>query len=631
MRYRAEIDGLRALAVLPVILFHAGFTHFAGGFVGVDVFFVISGYLITGIILRELKQGTFSLIRFYERRARRILPALIAVVATSTIFAALIMTPADLEEYAVSLLGVASFSSNVIFWQQSGYFDSAAELKPMLHTWSLAIEEQFYLFFPLVMMGGWRFARNMLLPILVAGFLASFTLAEVASTYKPDAAFYLLPTRAWELLLGTFAAWWLQVRTPDSGSDRASAFHQTAAAAGLAMIAVAIFTYTRETPYPGIFALMPTLGTVLLILYATPNTAIGRLLAMRPLVALGLISYSLYLWHFPIFALARYASFSEPGTGVMAGLSGLAIILAYFSWRFVERPFRAQDVVPRGTIFTASGGALVAVVFIAIGFIASDGLMSRYNSTDRQLLLARENNAAIRENAFDRYGCFFDYSQSADMMIDRGCLDRKPGRNVILFGDSEAAHYREALLAVAGERGISIRQFTGTSCRPFYHSSMTTRCREFLDIFFSRIGSFVKSGDMIIVSGNWSLSHRRDGDARFESALRDTVHRLSKTDADILLIGNTPSFPADPYNMALRFGLAHRLDIWLPTADFRSSDRIIKRISGEYGARYFAPTRYMCRNSLCAFRLSGNYMFFDIGHLSFIGSRLLVSQLKVQL
>ena len=212
MDYRREIDGLRAIAVLPVILFHAGFETFSGGFVGVDVFFVISGYLITTIIIAELEQGKFSIINFYERRARRILPALFLVMLVCIPLAWFWLLPRDMQDFSQSLVAVTVFASNILFWRESGYFDTAAELKPLLHTWSLAVEEQYYVIFPLFLMSFWRLGKRWIMILLVAVFVVSLALAQWASLAKPSAAFFLLPARGWELLVGAFAAFcWLKL------------------------------------------------------------------------------------------------------------------------------------------------------------------------------------------------------------------------------------------------------------------------------------------------------------------------------------------------------------------------------------------------------------------------------------
>ncbi len=301
MKYRREIDGLRALAVLPVILFHAGIQGFSGGYVGVDVFFVISGYLITSIILAEREAGSFTLAGFYERRARRILPALYVMAAACIPFAYLWMLPGDLVEFSQSLMAVAAFASNILFWRQTDYFAAATQLKPLLHTWSLAVEEQYYMVFPLLLLAAWRFGRRKLLALLATALLISLAVAQWGVTHRPAATFYLLPTRGWELLVGALAAFYLSGRRPEV--DR---WRELKASAGVALIAYGVFMFGEGTPFPGLNALVPTAGAVLIILFADAGTYVGKLLGSRAFVGIGLVSYSAYLWHQPILAFAKH-------------------------------------------------------------------------------------------------------------------------------------------------------------------------------------------------------------------------------------------------------------------------------------------------------------------------------------
>ena len=303
MEYRREIDGLRALAVLPVILFHAGFKYFSGGFVGVDIFFVISGYLITSIILAEQEAGTFSIIRFYERRARRILPALFLVMLACLPFAWLWLLPHDMQNFSQSLIGVSAFISNILFWLTSGYFETAAELKPLLHTWSLAVEEQYYLFFPVFLVLTWHIGKRWILFFLSIVFLISLLAAQWGSALKPDATFYLLPTRGWELLIGAFIAFYF---TKKDRTILSKNLNEAGGLLGLALIIYAIFKFDNQLPFPSFYALVPTIGAGLIILCATQITFVGKLLGNKLLVGIGLISYSAYLWHQPLLAFSKY-------------------------------------------------------------------------------------------------------------------------------------------------------------------------------------------------------------------------------------------------------------------------------------------------------------------------------------
>ena len=384
MLYRREIDGLRALAVVPVILFHAGAPGFGGGFVGVDVFFVISGFLITGLLLEEFATGRFSVGSFYERRARRILPALFVVLAASLPPAWMLLSPGDLRDFGQSLVAVPLFGSNLLFWQQSGYFDTSAELKPLLHTWSLSVEEQFYLLFPLLL--GWCAQRGRRLLLVVVGgiSLASLTLAEALLRESTASAFYLLPARAWELGLGCLLA----LRRADAMRTEPAWLAEVCALIGLLMIATAVAAFDHATPFPGLRALLPTLGACLLLQFATQLTVVGRLLALRPLVGVGLVSYSAYLWHFPLFAFARHAMDQRPGLPLLLGLAVTSLVLATLSWRFVEQPFRERRRVPRAVVLRSAGASAGVFVLLGLACVLGKGFPSLRLDKARQEVLA---------------------------------------------------------------------------------------------------------------------------------------------------------------------------------------------------------------------------------------------------
>lgn len=393
VQYRREIDGLRALAVVPVILFHAGFELFSGGFVGVDVFFVISGYLITSIILAELHQQKFSLLNFYERRIRRILPALFLVIFVSIPFSWLLLPPAELTSFSKSLIAVLLFASNVFFWLDGGYFETTSELKPLLHTWSLAVEEQYYLIFPVFLLSLWSRARRWILPSVVVVFSLSLFLAQWASYREPMAAFFLLPTRAWEILLGAFVAFYAFSEKRKSFGDITC---ELGSFLGIILIFYSVLNYTEETPFPGIFALIPTLGAVLIILFASSQTTVGRFLGNKLCVGIGLISYSAYLWHQPVFAFAK---FLIPETTIFWKLILLILVtlLAYLSWRFLESPFRDRNKVGPRLVLSLS--------FFSIGIVFLIGAISSSVDFGREELMAKElarNQAVFSSNMNER-------------------------------------------------------------------------------------------------------------------------------------------------------------------------------------------------------------------------------------
>ena len=439
--YRREIDGLRALAVLPVIGFHAGFPLFQGGFVGVDVFFVISGYLITGLILAEQQAGHFSLARFYERRARRILPALFTVLAVSSGIAWFRLLPSDLKAFAGSLTGVAGFYANFVFARETGYFDTAAELKPLLHTWSLAVEEQFYLLFPAVLLLTRRWGPVSRGCLLAALGLASLVAAE-RGVYRPAEAVFLLQTRSWAVMIGALAAFYDRHRTPAVSPGSA----QLASALGLALVLLPVFTFSRHTPFPGLYGLVPTVGAALLLLFATPGTVVGAALSSAPLAGLGLISYGAYLWHQPLFAFARHNTPAPPGPATFLWLSLAALVLAYASWRWIEQPFRTSARLRRVhvAIFAVTGSALFAALG-AIG-VANEGFAAYYidhrlSPADRALYqLVRDHTSRhLSDDMVDDGACHFWAQELTPAFEARftGCQARF-GPAVIVLGDSHA-------------------------------------------------------------------------------------------------------------------------------------------------------------------------------------------------
>lgn len=370
MQYRKEIDGLRAVAVAPVILFHAGFETFSGGYVGVDVFFVISGYLITSIILHEFQDGRFRLLDFYSRRARRILPALSIIMCACIPLSWWTMVPFQIEDFAQSLLATLGFSSNLLFWIESGYFQPEAELKPLLHTWSLAVEEQYYFVFPLFMLLVFRYGLAALVTLLLAIVIASFLIANFWIERAPAAAFYLLPARAWELLLGALLACYMISRSRSWASPW---LRESLSAGGCLLILVAVFLFDDDTPFPGSSALVPTLGAVLIIGFAHGDTVVGRLLASRPLVVLGLLSYSAYLWHQPLLAFYKIQFGLDIAISVRLVLLACTLLLSYLTWRFVEVPFRTAGSMRTSRQFAS--GLLVAslVAFYAVPAYTSNG------------------------------------------------------------------------------------------------------------------------------------------------------------------------------------------------------------------------------------------------------------------
>lgn len=481
MDYRREIDGLRALAVLPVILFHAGFEIFSGGFVGVDVFFVISGYLITTIILAELEQGKFSIVNFYERRARRILPALFLVMLVCIPFAWCWLLPSDLKDFSQSLVATSVFASNILFWRERGYFDTAAELKPLLHTWSLAVEEQYYVLFPLFLILFWKLGKRWILVTLGLVLLASLALAQWAAYAKPTAAFYLLPTRGWELLIGAFAAFYL---SQPNRKDFGNGLSEFGGWLGVVLIFYAVFTYSKATPFPGFHALVPTLGTVLIILFATQQTIVGRFIGNKAFVGIGLISYSAYLWHQPLFAFARSYTFNLLSIQLTTTLIFLSFILAVMSFKYVETPFRVKSKISQIRFFPLSLIGMMFFIFVgAVGHL-KDGFPGPHTSINQAIDDWQHPGTLIKTNIVGFYKLKYD----------------KPVE-VLFFGDSLAEQF--APLASEVEKlGVNIGFLTEGGCPPIPNllDDLHPRCFSLFDNLYEVL-SREKKIKKIVVSG----------------------------------------------------------------------------------------------------------------------------------
>jgi peptidoglycan/LPS O-acetylase OafA/YrhL len=368
IQYRPEIDGLRALAILPVIFFHAGFSFFKGGFVGVDIFFVISGYLITSIILNEKASNNFSLANFYERRARRILPALLLVMLISIPFAWWLLMPYDMWSFCKSLGYALASIANILFNKENGYFAASSLLKPFIHSWSLGVEEQYYWLFPLILIFIWKYIKPFIFWIFLVIAIASLLYSQYLLSFKnSDAAFYLLPSRIWELLFGALIAAYIFNHKDFHLKNKSPLFFSFISFLGLLLIIFSIIFLDETIAFPGFNALLPTIGTSLIILYASPKNFAGKWLAKKPLVFIGLISYSAYLWHQPLLAFTRSASINQPNKIVFLFISLLSLALGFLSWKYIEVPCRNKNKVSRCQFFTWIG--ILSSIILLFGFI----------------------------------------------------------------------------------------------------------------------------------------------------------------------------------------------------------------------------------------------------------------------
>jgi peptidoglycan/LPS O-acetylase OafA/YrhL len=520
--YRSEIDGLRAIAVMAVILCHAGFTAFKGGFVGVDIFFVISGYLICAIILKELGEGNFSINRFYERRARRILPALFFVMLTCIPFALAWLLPEDLKNFSRTLIATSLFSSNIYFWmERNEYFNASSELNPLLHTWSLGVEEQYYLLFPLFLIFFWRLGKFKILAILLIVFICSFYLAHRFSITKPELAFYLLPTRSWELLMGALLAFYF-----DKSNRSSLNIHlkELGSWIGLSAILFAIIFYDKMTPYPGFYSLIPTIGTSLIIIFATQETFMGKLLGSKFLVGIGLISYSAYLWHQPLFAFARQRALIPLSNLDYAILSIFAFLLAYLSWRFIEIPFKDKKVISNKSL-----------VFFFVGFtifFLSIGLTLRNQESWNHPPPASENDMRIGERNWRE--CLNSGGDSRNDFIVNPCIYTSPigsGEKILLIGDSHALLFQYSISKNLSSPG-NVILYAGGSCPPFYFK-LNSKCADFhRNSAEYAINNFqIKA---VILSARWS-TYLRNVNFNLRNGVEIvSINPFGKEDGDLL-------------------------------------------------------------------------------------------------
>ncbi len=453
LKYRPEIDGLRTIAVLSVIFYHADFLLWGGrflpgGFIGVDVFFVISGYLIGLILLRKMQSGEFSFINFYERRIRRILPALFVVMAVTTFFSWQVMLPKSLTEYSISLISSLGFGSNIWFFLEDSYVAEASALKPLLHTWSLSVEEQFYVFFPVFLLLIWKYARDYFQVIFLVLFSASLVLANYASQHFPDASFYLLPTRAWELLAGAILA----KMELDRGRSNRPELVAVMPKIGLLLIAYSVVAFNDVMHHPSFITLLPVLGTMLIIWFAGKGELTSRLLGSRAFVFIGLISYSLYLWHTPVFALARTHQLILNNNDKLLNI-GISIVLAVGTYFIVEKPFRSRAKINNRTLAASLGLAFLSLAIINTYVIYTKGVPDRFPEAD--IFVDLNNGFWLKK----------DGSPCWNRDVGEYCdFSGKRLKTVLLVGDSHANRLSKDLYLYAQEHQYRYIEMTRAAC-----------------------------------------------------------------------------------------------------------------------------------------------------------------------
>jgi peptidoglycan/LPS O-acetylase OafA/YrhL len=615
--YRPDVDGLRAVAVLAVLAFHAFPDAAPGGFAGVDVFFVISGFLISGIIFEGLRQGTFSFADFYWRRIRRIFPALVLVLAACLALGWLVLLPDEYSQLGKHVAAGAAFMSNIALWREAGYFDTAAELKPLLHLWSLGVEEQYYLVWPLLLFL-FRKRPEQMLWMIVALAAISFTANVWLTAAKPGAAFFLPVGRFWELLAGSLLAYFLHYRRlPERHAD-------VKAFSGAAMILASFIVLSGHAAFPGWWALLPVAGTVLLV-WAGPSAWINRNILSRPaLVLVGLISYPLYLWHWPLLSYARIVDGGEPGVMVRVGLCALSVLLAWLTYELVEKRIRFAKLPSIRRVSVPVLAASMAALGVA-GVLALQSLVVPHSASIPHI---REISSAYK-----------DWDYHGDRVIPGDS-----GKAVLFFGDSHMQHYWPRIQKVASERAAPVHTIifkTTGGCAPVPGiERKRQRCSRFVEealslarqpeidtvviaaswVGFINRGDYYKVGDpaqvplkLLTDETEWVLQG-------FEAALANLVAAGKRV---VVVLSSPRGSAFDPKSLIERAGMTVQAR-WPLTAVPRSDiaalvtpiDERLKRIAAAVGASVIDPTEWLCTPSLCpSADERGRPLYTDASHL----------------
>lgn len=661
MTYLSHVDGLRALAIAAVVGFHAFPALVPGGFVGVDVFFVISGFLITRLIHAEMQEETFSFARFFERRARRLLPAAIACFCVVTVLAALVLLPDAFHYHGRSLLAALFMYANIFFYRTGGYFSAPAQEKTLLHTWSLAVEDQFYLTWPLALFVMSRFFSLRTI-VFIAGAvgLASLAYAQVAMLKDSEFAFFVLPTRAWELLLGAGLA----LVAPSLRLSSSSA--EALGLAGLGAVVASCAMLRSDGDFPGLAALPACLGTAAIIASGlSGNTSVSRVFSLSAVVFLGLISYSLYLWHWPLIALASYRLERAPNAIEASAIVAASFAIAILSWRYVEKPFRKplekSHSFGLGAIDRRfAAGALVGVLVLAGAALAikrERGFPARYTAEVRQVLDQMVSGNPYRGSC-DNHWNIFANDEECNFGVKRG---QGEGYDVAIFGDSMADHWVPLVAAYAGEAKLSGRQVTNGGCAllfgvtiPAKPASKALECSRYQE----EAQEFVERNPKLklaIISGYWekwlarietggdTLIHLDPVQASnverrspaFDKVLDQTLEVFTSRGIKVLLIGQVPVFEVLPVRCivaAVGAGIdANRCGMERKNvmADLAMSSAALARVAARHpNVSVYYPFDNLCGSETCTPVIDRVLIYRNGGHINRYGAEFLRQYVK---
>lgn len=634
LKYRPEIDGLRAISVLAVVLFHLGVPGISGGFAGVDVFFVISGFLITSILRTELESGSFSLLAFYDRRIRRILPALLVVLIATLAAGYLFLAPGDFVTMARSGIAAAASVSNIFFYLNTGYFDASSSLMPLLHTWSLAIEEQFYIALPLALVAVYKVRRGKCaLPVLVALFALSFTGAIIALAHNPKAAFYLPQYRAWELAAGSILAF-----LPAPKSSR------FAPGLGVALILVAVLVLDKSIPFPGVAALLPVAGAALILRYGSHPGLVRSTLSAPVLVFIGKISYSLYLWHWPVIVFWKHYTSNAPlQPHEQIALGALSVVLGWLSWRWIEQPFRKRNLNEQRTVGTGIGASIL-ISGVAMTVVLAQGFPARI-PTDLGNLGNRD--------AMWSWSCPADVPDGQwKGLCQVGAPWKEAKARLVLTGDSHAEHFLPYIHEAAKVNGLAVVLFR--ACPPIFTDTGTKRfvrvgpdytagCTKTHDQLLSQLADSPDVSGVVIASAwaghaLWSfrgdsppktigtLEARDNGLKALQDGMNELLPALDQLGKRVIVISDMPSFDYDPIHCAIgdSSGLLRRPcapgSTRISAATFSTwqahSQKMLQAVQAiSPGVTFVFPGQEMCNGFGCDAIQDGNFLYRDSDHL----------------
>lgn len=621
LSYRDDIQGLRAIAVVSVLLFHAFPEHLSGGFVGVDIFFVISGFLISSILYRDMQTGRYSLADFYRKRIRRLFPALFTVLLITLAFGYFVLPPFEYRELARNTVSSTLFLSNVDFYLLSGYFSRMAEMKPLLHTWSLAVEEQFYIAFPPVLWLIHRYARHLLIPLILVLFGVSLLLAQLMLPRDPALVFYLSPFRVFELLSGVLVA---LMTLPTAISHRF--VRELCAAGGLFIVFGTILIYSPEVPFPGVSALLPALGTALILLAGrSGETHVGRLISRPPFLFFGAISYSLYLWHWPILSYLKILT-PVSGPSLWMTFTGvvLAIIAGTLSFRFIEQPVSRRNIHTEPFLRTGLAGMII-ICTIAFGIRAADGLPTRFSPEASHFFAGAQDYSPAR-NRCHRKNQELAYEQTCIL----GASDANP--SIVIFGDSHGVELAYALAERLKSKGLALRPITSSHCPPLLGRAFG-ECGAFNRKMLSSILSD-PTVDTIILTMNAEAYLQEHDFEILREGFENTLDALHTTGKAAIIISQIPNINFDA---AIAAGYAYlRGDdptkIGRPKEDFEHTmARWTFAQTAQAHARGFTlfdPAPSLCNSTLCpAVGDMGSVIYFNPTHISVAGARLIADRL----